>query len=94
MEAWPQMDPSARRSLDDLLSRKSDALGRVRSDYFPHHVPRDEEEERKIIGLQVRAYLTYEASSVTVEYLSRKSIQRSVNSQRQMMSCAMIQCVL
>ena len=51
--SWPQLDPSARRTLDDLMSHRTDALGRVPSDYFPYHVTQDEDNEKRAVGLQV-----------------------------------------
>ena len=53
MEAWPQMDAPARNALDELLSRKTDSLGRVWSEYLPSRLPLDEEEEKKAMGLKV-----------------------------------------
>ena len=53
--SWPQLDPFARRTLDELMSHRTDSLGRVTSDYFPKYVPEDEEDEKNVVGLQVRA---------------------------------------
>ena len=54
LETWPQMDPYARRAMEELAFRKTDSLGRVPSDYFPKHVAEDEEDEKKTLGLQVK----------------------------------------
>ena len=51
--AWPQMDATARNAINELLSRKTDSLGRVWSEYLPSHLPLDEEEEKKAVGLKV-----------------------------------------
>ena len=53
LETWPQMDPYARRAMEELAFRKTDSLGRVPSAYFPKHVAEDEEDEKKTVGLQV-----------------------------------------
>ena len=37
------------------MSHRTDSLGRVTSDYFPKYVPEDEEDEKNVVGLQVRA---------------------------------------